>query len=38
MDYPEAYDFEEHDVDEAEGPIWYVFTLCSNHEQKLMAP
>jgi hypothetical protein len=26
LDYPEAYDFEESGVDEAEGPIWYVFT------------
>lgn len=30
LDYPEAYDFEESDIDEPQGPIWSASTLCSN--------
>jgi len=34
LDYPDAYNFEEGDVDEPQGRIWYVSTRCSTRWKK----
>lgn len=33
LDYPEAYDFDEDNVDEAEGPIWLVLIDAFRHNR-----
>ena len=38
LDYPEAYDFDSEDVDQAEGPIWYAAFLLRLDNKMLKAP